>query len=30
MKAAIAHLEKELLHIRAGKASPAMLDGGNG
>jgi ribosome recycling factor len=27
MKAAIAHLEKELLHIRAGKASPAMLDG---
>lgn len=26
MKAAIAHLEKELLHIRAGKASPAMLD----
>jgi ribosome recycling factor len=27
MKAAIAHLEKELIHIRAGKASPAMLDG---
>lgn len=27
MDAAIAHLEKELLHIRAGKASPAMLDG---
>ena len=27
MKAAIAHLDKELLHIRAGKASPAMLDG---
>ena len=27
MRAAIAHLEKELLHIRAGKASPAMLDG---
>jgi ribosome recycling factor len=27
MKAAVAHLEKELLHIRAGKASPAMLDG---
>ena len=27
MNAAIAHLEKELLHIRAGKASPAMLDG---
>ncbi len=27
MSAAIAHLEKELLHIRAGKASPAMLDG---
>lgn len=26
MNAAIAHLEKELLHIRAGKASPAMLD----
>ncbi len=26
MSAAIAHLEKELLHIRAGKASPAMLD----
>ena len=29
MRAAIAHLEKELLHIRAGKASPAMLDGGS-
>lgn len=27
MNAAIAHLDKELLHIRAGKASPAMLDG---
>ena len=27
MKAAIAHLEKELIHIRAGKAAPAMLDG---
>lgn len=27
MRAAIAHLEKELIHIRAGKASPAMLDG---
>lgn len=27
MSAAIEHLEKELLHIRAGKASPAMLDG---
>jgi ribosome recycling factor len=27
MKAAIVHLKKELLHIRAGKASPAMLDG---
>lgn len=27
MKAAIAHLEKELIHIRAGKASPVMLDG---
>jgi len=27
MKYAIAHLEKELAHIRAGKASPAMLDG---
>lgn len=26
MKAAIAHLEKELLHIRAGKASPAMVN----
>jgi ribosome recycling factor len=27
MEAAIKHLEKELLHIRAGKASPAMIDG---
>ena len=27
MNFAIAHLEKELAHIRAGKASPAMLDG---
>ena len=27
MEAAIEHLEKELLHIRAGKASPTMLDG---
>lgn len=27
MGAAIKHLEKELLHIRAGKATPAMLDG---
>ena len=27
MRAAIRHLEKELLHIRAGKASPAMLEG---
>ena len=27
MNDAIAHLEKELLHIRAGKASPSMLDG---
>ncbi|PIF05834.1 MAG: ribosome recycling factor [Draconibacterium sp.] len=27
MDAAVVHLEKELLHIRAGKASPAMLDG---
>jgi ribosome recycling factor len=27
MNAAIAHLEKELIHIRAGKAAPAMLDG---
>jgi len=27
MKAAIAHLDKELMHVRAGKASPAMLDG---
>ena len=26
MDQAIAHLEKELLHIRAGKANPAMLD----
>ncbi len=26
MKSAIEHLDKELLHIRAGKASPAMLD----
>jgi ribosome recycling factor len=26
MEMAIAHLEKELLHIRAGKANPAMLD----
>lgn len=26
MNAAIRHLEKELIHIRAGKASPAMLD----
>jgi len=26
MVAAIRHLEKELVHIRAGKASPAMLD----
>ncbi len=26
MGMAIAHLEKELLHIRAGKANPAMLD----
>ena len=26
MEAAINHLEKELIHIRAGKASPAMLD----
>ncbi len=26
MEMAISHLEKELLHIRAGKASPAMLD----
>jgi ribosome recycling factor len=27
MEAAIKHLEKELVHIRAGKASPAMIDG---
>jgi len=27
MSDAILHLEKELLHIRAGKASPSMLDG---
>lgn len=27
MRAALAHLEKELVHIRAGKATPAMLDG---
>jgi ribosome recycling factor len=27
MEAAIDHLEKQLLHIRAGKASPSMLDG---
>lgn len=27
MNAAIRHLEKELVHIRAGKASPAMLEG---
>lgn len=27
MEAAIDHLEKELVHIRAGKANPAMLDG---
>ncbi|PTN10502.1 ribosome recycling factor [Mangrovibacterium marinum] len=27
MAAAIEHLEKELVHIRAGKASPRMLDG---
>jgi len=26
MVAAVKHLEKELIHIRAGKASPAMLD----
>jgi len=29
MVAAIDHLEKELVHIRAGKASPRMLDGLN-
>lgn len=27
MESAIDHLEKELVHIRAGKASPRMLDG---
>ena len=27
MSASIKHLEKELIHIRAGKASPAMLEG---
>ncbi len=27
MRDGIAHLDKELLHIRAGKASPSMLDG---
>lgn len=27
MEAAVSHLEKELVHIRAGKASPTMLDG---
>jgi len=27
MESSVSHLEKELLHIRAGKASPAMLDG---
>ena len=27
MASAIEHLEKELVHIRAGKANPAMLDG---
>ena len=27
MSAAIEHLDKELVHIRAGKASPTMLDG---
>jgi ribosome recycling factor len=27
MDAALKHLEKELVHIRAGKASPSMLDG---
>lgn len=27
MGAAIEHLEKELVHIRAGKANPSMLDG---
>ena len=27
MSDAIGHLDKELLHIRAGKASPSMLDG---
>lgn len=27
MSGAVEHLEKELMHIRAGKASPTMLDG---
>ena len=27
MGAAIEHLDKELVHIRAGKATPTMLDG---
>ncbi len=27
MGAAVEHLEKELIHIRAGKASPTMMDG---
>lgn len=27
MSAALEHLDKELMHIRAGKASPSMLDG---
>ncbi|HOI49104.1 MAG TPA: ribosome recycling factor, partial [Prolixibacteraceae bacterium] len=27
MNQAIDHLEKEFIHIRAGKANPAMLDG---
>ncbi len=27
MEGAVGHLEKELVHIRAGKASPTMLDG---
>ena len=26
MEHALAHLDKELVHIRAGKASPRMLD----
>ena len=26
MELAISHLEKELVHIRAGKANPAMID----